>query len=220
MKYFIPESIPRKKRQFLGPLGRFLLALFKWEIVGDFPNHRRMVLIAVPHTAMRDAWYGLLAVLALDLKINFFGAKWIFTRLPSLFTISKDLDKLGIPWPLGWLQSFLLKRLGGIPVYREENKGLITSVIETFADMDNFILAIAIEGGGFSDKDNPNKFRSGFYYIAKGLEIPYVPVAIDFANREFRIMEPMFPVSSFEEESDKIRELFDGVVGATRTFTK
>ena len=220
MKYFIPEDIPRRKRRILGPLGRFLMAVFKWKIVGDFPNHKRIVLIAVPHTAMRDAWYGLLAVLALDLKINFFGAKWIFTRLPSLFTVSKNLDKLGIPWPLGWMQSLLLKRLGGIPVHREENKGLITSVVETFSDIDNFILAIAIEGGGFSLEDNPNKFRSGFYYIAKELNIPYVPVAIDFSNREFRIMEPMFTVSSFEEESIKIRELFDGVTGATRTFTK
>ena len=220
MKLIIPDNIPRRKRRILGPLGRLLMKVCNWKIVGEFPTHKRMVLIAVPHTAMRDAWYALLAVLALDLKINFFGAKWIFTRLPSLFTISKSLDRLGIPWPLGWLQSILLKRLGGIPVTREVNKGLISSVIDTFSDIDNFILAIAIEGGGFSTEDNPNKFRSGFYYIAKGLEIPYVPIAIDFANREFRIMEPMFPVSSFEEEADKIRELFDGVVGATRTFTK
>ena len=97
---------------------------------------------------------------------------------------------------------------------------MIASVIETFSDFDNFVLAIAIEGGGFSSKDNPEKFRSGFYYIAKGLEIPYVPVAIDFENREFRIMDPLFVSSSFEEESDRIRDLFNGIVGATRTFTK
>ena len=220
MKYFIPENVPRRKRIILGPIARKLISIFNWKIAGEFPNHKKMVLIAVPHTAMRDAWYGLLAVLALDLKVNFFGAKWIFTRLPSFFTMSKNLDKLGIPWPLGWLQSILLKRLGGIPVYREENKGMIASVIETFSDFDNFVLAIAIEGGGFSSKDNPEKFRSGFYYIAKGLEIPYVPVAIDFENREFRIMDPLFVSSSFEEESDRIRDLFNGIVGATRTFTK
>ena len=179
-----------------------------------------MVLIGVPHTAMRDGCYALLAVLALDLRINFFGAKWIFTRLPSLFTISKSLDRLGIPWPLGWLQSILLKRLGGIPVTREVNKGLISSVIDTFSEIDNFILAIAIEGGGFSTEDNPNKFRSGFYYITKALDIPYLPVTIDFGNREFRIMEPVFSEGTFEEESQKIRELFDGVEGATRTFVK
>ena len=220
MKLFIPENIPRRKRRILGPLGRFLMKVFNWNIEGEFPTNKRMVLIAVPHTAMRDAWYALLVVLALDLRINFFGAKWIFTRLPSFFTISKSLDRLGIPWPLGWLQSILLKRLGGIPVTREVNKGLIGSVIKTFSKLDNFILAIAIEGGGFSTQDNPNKFRSGFYYISKGLDIPYLPVTIDFGNREFRIMEPVFVEGTFEEESKKIRELFDGVEGATRTFVK
>ena len=127
---------------------------------------------------------------------------------------------MGIPWPLGWLQSILLKRLGGIPVTREVNKGLISSVIDTFSEIDNFILAIAIEGGGFSTEDNPNKFRSGFYYIAKGLDIPYLPITIDFGNREFRIMKPAFARGTFEEESQRIRELFDGVEGATRTFAK
>ena len=32
----------------------------------------KMILIGIPHTAMRDAWYALLAVWALDLKVNFF----------------------------------------------------------------------------------------------------------------------------------------------------
>jgi len=100
----LPENVTEQKRRLLGPLGRFVLKISNWEIRGEIPNYKRMVLVGVPHTAMRDAWYGLLAVLALDLKINFFGAKWVFTRLPSPITFSKNLDRLGIPWPLGWLQ--------------------------------------------------------------------------------------------------------------------
>ena len=69
------------------------MKLFRWEIKGEIPDLSKMILIGLPHTAMRDAWYALLAVWSLDLKINFFGAAWIFTRLPSLFTISKNLDR-------------------------------------------------------------------------------------------------------------------------------
>ena len=76
------ENISQKKRRVLGPLGRFLLKIFRWEINGKIPNLEKMILIGIPHTAMRDAWYALLAVRALDLKINFFGAAWVFTRLP------------------------------------------------------------------------------------------------------------------------------------------
>ena len=80
------EKIAKKQRKILGPLGRLLLKVFRWEINGKIPDLEKMILIGIPHTAMRDAWYALLAVWALDLKVNFFGAAWVFTRLPSLFT--------------------------------------------------------------------------------------------------------------------------------------
>ena len=66
----IPDKVPRKKRIVLGPLSRKLLQLSKWDITGEFPNYKKIILIGAPHTANRDAWYALLAILALDLKIN------------------------------------------------------------------------------------------------------------------------------------------------------
>ena len=62
------------------------------------------------------------------------------------------------------------------------------------------------------------QFRSGFYYLSKGLNIPYVPVEIDFGNRRFKIQEPQEITGTFEEESEKLIKLFEGVEGATRTF--
>ena len=211
----VPEKIPQKKRIILGPLSRFLLKIFKWDITGEIPNLSKMVLIGAPHSAMRDAWYGLLAVLALDLKVTFYGASWIFTRLPSLITFSKNLDKLGIPWPLGWLQKIILIRLGGVPVYRVNSRGTIKAAIEKFSTLDNYLLLIAPEAG----TELVPKFRSGFYYLAKELNIPYVPVEIDFKNRAFNIRSPENVTSSFEEESKKIISIFEGVEGATRVFT-
>ena len=211
----VPEKIPQKKRIILGPLSRFLLKIFKWDITGQIPNLSKMVLIGAPHSAMRDGWYGLLAVLALDLKVTFYGASWIFTRLPSLITFSKNLDKLGIPWPLGWLQKIILIRLGGVPVYRVNSRGTIKAAIEKFSTMDNYLLLIAPEAG----TELVPKFRSGFYYLAKELNIPYVPVEIDFKNRAFNIRSPENVTSSFEEESKKIISIFEGVEGATRVFT-
>ena len=191
------------------------LKIFKWDITGEIPNLSKMVLIGAPHSAMRDGWYGLLAVLALDLKVTFYGASWIFTRLRRLITFSKNLDKLGIPWPLGWLQKIILIRLGGVPVYRVNSRGTIKAAIEKFSTMDNYLLLIAPEAG----TELVPKFRSGFYYLAKELNIPYVPVEIDFKNRAFNIRSPENVTSSFEEESKKIISIFEGVEGATRVFT-
>ena len=152
---------------------------------------------------------------SVDLKINFFGAKWIFTRLPSLYTFSKDVDRLGIPWPLGWLQKIILLKLGGIPVYRNRSKGLIKGAIEEFSKIDEYVLCIAPEAG----TEQVKKFRSGFYYLAKELNIPYLPVELDFKNRRFHVQKEQFVTMSFEEESEKIISLFEGVNGALREFT-
>ena len=67
--------------------------------------------------------------------------------------------------------------------------------------------------------ETAQKFRSGFYYLAKELDIPYVPVEIDFKNRAFNIRDPEKVSSNFEEESKKVIQIFDGVEGATRVFT-
>ena len=56
----LPENVTEQKRRLLGPLGRFVLKISNWEIRGEIPNYKRMVLVGVPHTAMRDAWYCLL----------------------------------------------------------------------------------------------------------------------------------------------------------------
>jgi 1-acyl-sn-glycerol-3-phosphate acyltransferase len=109
----------------------------------------------------------------------------------------------------------MLMRLGGIPVYRTEAKGHIKSAIEEFSKLDKFIIVLTPEGGTYA----VSQFRSGFYYIAKDMNIPYVPIEIDFKNRSFNIQDPHFISGTFEEESEKLEKLFEGVEGATRKFT-
>ena len=54
------KNLATKKRRILGPFGRLLMKLFRWEIKGEIPDLSKMILIGLPHTAMRDAWYCLL----------------------------------------------------------------------------------------------------------------------------------------------------------------
>ena len=39
------DKIAKKKRKVLGPLGRFLLKIFRWEIKGKIPDLEKMILI-------------------------------------------------------------------------------------------------------------------------------------------------------------------------------
>ena len=75
------------------------------------------------------------------------------------------------------------------------------------------------EEGKEAGTEVTEKFRSGFYYLAKELDIPYVPVEIDFKNRAFNLRNPEKVTSNFEDESQKVIKIFEGVEGATRTFT-
>lgn len=209
-----PNHYHKKRRRILGPIARLLLKREKWTIIGEIPNINRMVLIGAPHTAYRDAWFALLAVLSLDIKVKFFGARWIFSRLPSPIHFSKNLDRQGIPWPFGWLQKYFLLRLGGIPVFREENKGLIESVSEVLEGLNSFILCVAPEGG----LKHVDTLRSGYYYISKKLDIPCVPIEIDFENRRFKIHKPREVLDTFEEDSLAVQKIFDGIVGYKRIF--
>ena len=210
----IHNQIPQKRRKILGPLARALLKKQRWKIIGEIPNINKMVLIGAPHTAYRDAWFGLLAILSLDIKVKFFGAKWMFTRLPSPIHFSKNLDRQGIPWPFGWLQKYLILRLGGIPVFREVRKGLINSATTTLKELDSFILCIAPEGG----LKHVETLKSGYYYISKELDIPYVPIEMDFKNKRFKIHKPRKVLDTFEKDSLEVKKIFDGVVGCKRTF--
>ena len=83
--------------------------------------------------------------------------------MPSLVTISKNLDKLGIPGSFGGIQKYVLIRLGGIPVYRVNSRGLIHGAVEEFDKIDNYVLVIAPEGG----TEAVEQFRSGFTTFQK-----------------------------------------------------
>ena len=91
----------------------------------------------------------------------------------------------------------------------------IQNINNSISKLENFVLVLTPEGGTYA----VSQFRSGFYYIAKDMNIPYVPIEIDFKNRSFNIQEPHFVEGTFEEESLKLEKLFEGVEGATRTFT-
>ena len=134
--------------------------------------------------------------------------------MPSPIHFSKNLDRQGIPWPFGWLQKYFLLRLGGIPVFREENKGLIESVSEVLEGLNSFILCVAPEGG----LKHVDTLRSGYYYISKKLDIPCVPIEIDFENRRFKIHKPRKVLDTFEEDSLAVQKIFDGIIGYKRIF--
>lgn len=171
---------------------RFILRqywkLSGWKISGSFPYHqKKMVMAVAPHTSMLDVMVGFAARNHLHINhAKFLGKKELFKG------------------PLGWL----LRKLGGTPVDRHSKHGVVDQAVALFSSNEKFLLALAPEG----TRTRVDSLRSGFYNIAKKAQVPILPVALDFKNKQVVIGEPFLAT---DEASDfkKIIAFFSRYTG-------
>ena len=204
---------PTKKRYFLKYLAEFLLKREKFSAKGNFLNSKNVVLVAAPHQSAKDEYFMFLIVMAMNIKICYLSAKWTMRRLPVPFLKPKDIDKQGIPWPLGWLQEIIFRKFGAIPVERKEGAGQYNSVVKELEKHDGFVLIVTPEG-----RFDPSRFRSSFLYIARELDAQVMPVQIDYEKRRFTLLPALNIEGTEEEVINRLRTLFDGIKGRHSRF--
>ena len=207
------ELTPTKKRYFLKYLAEFLLKREEFSAKGNFLNSKNVVLVAAPHQSAKDEYFMFLIVMAMNIKICYLSAKWTMRRLPVPFLKPKDIDKQGIPWPLGWLQEIIFRKFGAIPVERKEKAGQYNSVVEELEKHDGFVLIVTPEG-----RFDPSRFRSSFLYIARELDAQVMPVQIDYEKRRFTLLPALDIEGTEEEVINRLRTLFDGIKGRHSRF--
>ena len=207
------ELTPTKKRYFLKYLAEFLLKREEFSAKGNFLNSKNVVLVAAPHQSAKDEYFMFLIVMAMNIKICYLSAKWTMRRLPVPFLKPKDIDKQGIPWPLGWLQEIIFRKFGAIPVERKEKAGQYNSVVKELEKHDGFVLIVTPEG-----RFDPSRFRSSFLYIARELDAQVMPVQIDYEKRRFTLLPALDIEGTEEEVINRLRSLFDGIKGRHSRF--
>ena len=210
------ENHPNKKRKILGPIGRFVLKVVNWDIVGNLPDKKRIIIASAPHSSTFDAVYAYIVCLATDLKFYFLGSVSMFTRIVIPLPFKKNPDKLGIPHPFGKIQNKALLEFGGIPVWRAKSTGLTQQVINQLKSKDKFILYLTVEG----EMKTNGTIKSGFHYIGKALNATVVPTKIDYKNRRFELMEELVLTDSADDDKDALMERYHLVQGKNKTFYK
>jgi 1-acyl-sn-glycerol-3-phosphate acyltransferase len=169
-------------------VARGILALFGWRIEGTIPDTiRKYVVIAAPHTSWWDFPLGLLGRCAIGRKIHFLGKKSLFKP------------------PVGWL----MRLLGGYPVDRSRHTRQVDQVVELFNSKEEFAIALAPEG----TRKRVDEFKTGFYYIARGAQVPVICASLDFGNRKVIFSEPFFPTENAERDLRLLWKHFTGVRG-------
>ena len=212
----ITDSHPIKKRKILGPIGRFVLKLVNWKIVGILPDKKRIIIASAPHSSTFDAIYAYFVCLAVDLKFYFLGSVSMFTRIVVPLPFKKNPDKLGIPHPFGKIQNRRLLEFGGIPVWRTKSTGVTKQVIEQLKTKDNFILYLTVEG----EMKSNGIIKSGFHYIGKELNATVVPTKIDYKNRRFELMDEYKLTDSVENDKIALMNIYHLVEGRNKIFNK
>jgi 1-acyl-sn-glycerol-3-phosphate acyltransferase len=144
-------------------VARVLLRLAGWRLRFDGLPGNQGVLIVYPHTSNWDFPLGLLVKWAVGIQLTFWGKDSLF-RVP-LFG--------------AWL-----RWLGGVPVDRHSNHGIVGQMARELAQarlQNRFLwLALAPEG----TRQHASGWRSGFYHVALQAQVPVGLVFLDYGRRE------------------------------------
>lgn len=172
----------------------WLLKIMGWKVSGHYPNQeKKNLLLVVPHTSWVDFPIGILVRAARDLDTRFLAKKTLFK--PPLHAFFK------------WM--------GGLPVDRSGNKGMVEAVTEVFDQYNELDIAIAPEG----TRKKVDHLRTGFYWIAKGAGAAIVLVKFDYENKTVDFSDPIYPGDNPKEEIEKIESHFRGVKGKVHRYS-
>ena len=161
--------------------------LLKWKVVGNTNLLKKCVIIAAPHTHWQDLFIALMARKVMQQEINFIGKKELFN------------------FPLG----FFFKMMGGKPVERNSKSNNVKLIANVFKDNDLFRLALSPEG----TRKKVNKWKTGFYYIAKEANVPIISASLNFKDKEIKISDPYYITGDIDKDIKHLKLFFKGIRG-------
>jgi 1-acyl-sn-glycerol-3-phosphate acyltransferase len=176
-----------KPNKFMAWTGLIFLKMFGWRIEGKIPDIKKFVMIAAPHTTNWDFPITLAGTFVLKIKIYWMGKAAIFR------------------WPFG----AVCRWLGGIPIERSQSQNVVEQSVHAFQEMDNLIMIIPPEGS----RKKVNYWKTGFYHIAKGANVPIVLGFLDYRRKVGGIGPTFYPTGRIEEDMQKIRAFYATITG-------
>ncbi len=170
---------------FLQRISLFILGIFGWRLEGKLPDIPKFVAIAT-HTSNWDFPVTLLLAFALRIKITILGKDSLFC------------------WPFG----SLFRWCGVIPIDRTKSSNIVERMIQVFRDSEKLVLVVTPEG----TRKKVKHWKTGFYYIAMGADVPIVLAFIDY-NRKAGGIGPMItPTGDIEADIEVIKSFYANII--------
>jgi 1-acyl-sn-glycerol-3-phosphate acyltransferase len=176
------SAVPQKSRPIRQKVSRTLLAWTGWGVKGDLPNISKFLAVGAPHTSNWDLILAVLYIYALGVEVFWMGKHTLFRP------------------PFGWL----FHRLGGIPVDRRSPRGTVGQMADAFKQHEQIAIGIAPEG----TRSKVREWKSGFYYIAQGANVPLVLVGLDYGQKRVVLSDPFWPTGDYTADLPCIKAFF------------
>ncbi len=164
-----------------------LLKISGWRTEGTLPDIPKFVMIAAPHTSNWDFPIMMFIAFKLRGKLYWMGKDTIFRKPFEGF----------------------LKWLGGIPIDRSRSSNVVGQMVDKFHETDRLILTIPPSG----TRKRVKKWKSGFYRIASGANVPVVLGFLDFKRKTGGIGPVVTLTGDMEQDMKGIRAFYSNIAG-------
>ena len=156
-----------------------------WKCEGQPPDIPKYIMLAAPHTSNWDLPIMLAIALRLRLDIYWMGKKAIFF------------------WPLGWF----FKWLGGISIDRSKRNSTVDQTVEIFNNATSLVIVIPPEG----TRGKTKKWKSGFYHIAVGAQLPILCGFLDYGRKVGGVGDLFHLSGDMEKDIPKIQAFYKDI---------
>jgi 1-acyl-sn-glycerol-3-phosphate acyltransferase len=102
-----------------------------------------------------------------------------------------------------------MRLLGGVPVDRRARHNAVQQMVDEFARRDVFCLMITPEG----TRGRAEDWKSGFYHIATGAQVPIVLGLLDYQKKIGGLFEVVHPTGDIKSDMDEIRAFYHDATG-------
>ena len=175
-------------------LCRWWFQLTGWKVVTVTPENtgttdiRKYVIIGAPHTSN---WDFILGMAALELM-----------KLPVKFTIKKEW----MFFPVGGF----LRHLGAIPIDRTpkpgvQHKNMVNVMVDLLdAATEDLVIVVTPE----ATRSRREKWKKGFYHVAKRAGVPILLGFIDYAKKECGVKKIFYPTDDIQADMRQIMAFY------------
>jgi 1-acyl-sn-glycerol-3-phosphate acyltransferase len=173
------DKLPKGGNFLTRQIGRAIFRISGWRVEGEFPNRGKAIVALVPHSSNIDFFLTIAFLWATGMKASFLIKHTVFW------------------YPLG----NIIRALGGIPVDRSQQNGLITDVTRQFQEKSKLILGITPSG----TRRPVNEWKDGFARIATAAKVPVVPAVLNYRTKTVRLAPLIEGVTEIQQIMNRVR---------------